>query len=138
MVYGLLVGLLVAAWFGWGRGTSGRSDMAFYSTPERIAAYEEIWRREESELWEWLEERVGMDRLSSNAANVGQRFRAAEARNIEEKLRSEKVSEREIEIALKVTEEKLKILKGVVGKGKEEQPAIVAQGESAKERETGS
>ena len=32
-----------------------------YTSPERLAAYEEIWRREESSLWDWLDDRVGLD-----------------------------------------------------------------------------
>jgi hypothetical protein len=115
MVYGLLVGLLVAAWFsfGYSRSSSGSKDMGFFvNTPERIAAYEEMWRREESELWTWLEERVGMDRIHMNSLNNDQ------AKSIEEKLRQEKVSEREIDTAIKVTEEKLQAMKHVVAKQK--------------------
>jgi hypothetical protein len=115
MVYGLLVGLLVAAWFsfGYSRSGSGSKDMGFFvSTPERIAAYEEMWRREESELWTWLEERVGMDRLNMNSLNTDQ------AKSIEEKLRQEKISEREIDTAIKATEEKLQAMKHAVAKQK--------------------
>lgn len=115
MVYGLLVGLLVAAWFsfGYSRGSGGGKDIGFFvNTPERIAAYEEMWRREESELWSWLEERVGMDRVHMN--NPG----SDQAKSIEEKLRGEKLSEREMETAIKVTEEKLQALKHVVEKQK--------------------
>jgi hypothetical protein len=111
MVYGLLVGLLVAAWFSFGytRGGSGSNkDISFYAftTPERIAAYEEMWRREESELWSWLEERVGMDRV-----NLHTGVNTDQAKSIDEKLREEKVSEREIDTAIRVTEEKLNALK---------------------------
>jgi hypothetical protein len=126
MVYGLLVGLLVAAWFGWGRGSAGLGsgkDMGFFGTPDRIAAYEEIWRREESELWEWLEDRVGMDRLHTTHLGHMADMKAEEAKSIEEKLRDERVSQREIETAIKVTEEKLKALKGVVEKGKKSKKA---------------
>lgn len=115
MVYGLLVGLLVAAWFSFGYSSSGggSKDMGFFvNTPERIAAYEEMWRREESELWTWLEERVGMDRVHMNNLKDDQ------AKSIEEKLKQEKVSEREIDIAIKVTEEKLQAMKHFVAKQK--------------------
>ncbi len=115
MVYGLLVGLLVAAWFsfGYSRSGSGSRDMGFFvNAPERIAAYEEMWRGEESELWNWLEERVGMDRVHTSHLNADQ------AKSIEEKLRGEKVSEREMDIAIKVTEEKLQALKQVAAKQK--------------------
>jgi hypothetical protein len=118
MGYGLLVGLLVAAWFGFGynsRGAGGK-DIGYFGTPERIAAYEEIWRREESELWEWLEERVGMERIYEDPVKSGRR--ADETKSIEEKLREERTSEREMETAIKVTEEKLKALKGALEKQK--------------------
>lgn len=124
----------MAAWFGWGRGASGvHGDMAYYGTPSRIAAYEEIWRREESELWDWLEERVGMDRLES----VGKRSAKSEAaKSIEDKLRDERISEREIEVAIKVTEEKLNALKGAVHKAKDGKRALKENGESSGQKES--
>ncbi|CZT11101.1 related to GRAM domain-containing protein 2 [Rhynchosporium graminicola] len=118
IMYGLLVGLLVASWFGFGlpgrKGGrhGGNQPMAYFGTPDRIAAYEEIWRREESELWQWLEDRVGLDGLR----DPGQM--PIEARTMEGKLKDEKMEEREIEDAIRVTEEKLRVLKEVVGKKK--------------------
>jgi hypothetical protein len=117
MVYGLLVGLLVAAWFsfGYSGGMGSSKDLGFFvGTPERIAAYEEMWRHEESELWAWLEERVGMDRVHQINSHV----RSDQAKSIEEKLREERVSEREIDTAIKVTEEKLAALKQMVERQK--------------------
>jgi hypothetical protein len=113
MVYGLLVGLLVAAWFSFGyvRTPTG-GDLAYFSTPERIAAYEEIWRREESDLWDWLEARVGMDRVHVNGHG------SEIARNLEERLAEERAGEREVETAIRVTEEKLTALRNVVEKRK--------------------
>ena len=114
MMYGLLVGLLVASWFGFGLRGGGNSDLdqwtATIGTPERIAAYEEIWKREESELWEWLDERVGMDRLRDVSAGEEQAVRG--------RLKDEKLVAREVENAIKVTEEKLRVLKSVVNKEK--------------------
>lgn len=114
ILYGLLVGLLVASWFRFGFSGKGGSnrDVGFFGTPERIAAYEEIWRREESELWDWLEERVGMERLRQASKNPGG------MKNMEDKLRDERMEERELDAAIRVTEEKLKVLKGVVEKKK--------------------
>jgi len=113
ILYGLLVGLLVASWFRFGFPSKGGShrDVGFFGTPERIAAYEEIWRREESELWDWLEERVGMERLREQKT-------PGERKNMEDKLREERMEERELDAAIRVTEEKLGILKGVVEKKK--------------------
>ncbi|KAM0277117.1 hypothetical protein ACHAQH_006061 [Verticillium albo-atrum] len=115
VTYGLLVGLLVAAWFGF-PGQSGRHNVGFYGYPDRVAAYEEMWRREETELWDWLEERVGLERL--NDGSMPTRKRAIEPRTVEEKIREERMDEREIQEAIRVTEEKLQVLKGVVGRKK--------------------
>jgi hypothetical protein len=111
MMYGLLVGLLVASWFGFGLRSS-KVDVGGWSvhTPQRIAAYEEIWRREESDLWEWLEERVGMERLTDVAAG--------EEKLIKSRLSDEKLEAREVDHAIKVTEERLRVLKEVVNKDK--------------------
>ncbi|KAM5348357.1 hypothetical protein ACJ41O_008181 [Fusarium nematophilum] len=118
VMYGLLVGLLVATWFGFGFTPSRNpptygQDMGIYR-PDRIAAYEEMWRREDSELWEWLEERVGMDRLHED--RLGVRKRAMEPRTVEENLRAARMDEREVEEAIRVTEEKLRVLRGVMEK----------------------
>ncbi|KAF4447917.1 hypothetical protein F53441_8619 [Fusarium austroafricanum] len=118
VMYGLLVGLLVATWFGFGftpsRNASYSRELGGVYRPDRIAAYEEMWRREDSELWDWLEERVGMDRLHSD--NVGVRKRAMEPKTVEENLRAIRMGEKEVEEAIRVTEEKLRVLKGVMEK----------------------
>lgn len=119
VVYGLLVGLLVAAWFGFGFTNRPISNpygagLGLYGYPDRLAAYEEMWRREESELWEWLEERVGMDRL--NSGDIYHRKRVVEPRTMEEKLREDRMDEREIKEAIRITEEKLSVLKSVIDK----------------------
>lgn len=118
-MYGLLVGLLVAMWFGFGSPPKNNAlfgaDVGFYSH-NRQAAYEEMWRRQDSELWEWLEERVGMERLSSDQPSA--RKRGMEHRTVEDKLREERMDEREIQEAIRVTEEKLRVLREVIGKGR--------------------
>lgn len=88
--------------------------MGFFGSPERIAAYEEIWRREESELWDWLEERVGMDKLR----DVGSM--RVEKQILNDRLQTEQMEERAVDAAIRVTEEKLNALKHVVGKKKGE------------------
>lgn len=117
IMYGLLVGLLVATWFGFGitPRQSGGGDGPLPGTyhPDRVAAYEEMWRRQDSELWTWLEERVGMDRMQADSPI---RRRAVEPRTVEERLREERMDAREVEHAIQVTEEKLKVLRDVVGK----------------------
>lgn len=118
VMYGLLVGLLVSTWFGFG-WTPGRSVGPYgpggvITGPDRLAAYEEMWRREDSELWEWLEERIGLDRLNAEGGNA--RKKAMSPRTAEEKLRAERMDVKDVEEAMRVTEEKLKVLKDAMGR----------------------
>ncbi|KAI1430253.1 hypothetical protein F5Y12DRAFT_709265 [Xylaria sp. FL1777] len=130
VVYGLLVGLLVSTWFGFGFNSQNRSigygrGVAFSSYPDRAVAYEEIWRREESELWDWLEERVGLHRMNDGATPI--RKRVTELRTMEEKLQEERMSEKEVEEAIRITEEKLDVLKSVIDR-KKDTPKARSQG----------
>ena len=124
LMYGLLVGLLLASWFGVGfnnrqAGPGYNPDVAFSGRPARAVAYEELWRHAESELWDWLEERVGLHRLSEDAfPGGGVRRRVMEPRAVERKVREDRMSEREVEEAIRVTEEKLQLLKSVVDRKK--------------------
>lgn len=118
VMYGLLVGLLVASWFGFGfpqsRNVQPYVPNAGPYTPDRLAAYEEMWRREDSELWDWLEERIGLDQLHGEGGNA--RKKAMQPRTAEEKLREERMDMREVEEAMRVTGEKLKVMQDVLGK----------------------
>ncbi|KAJ2968636.1 hypothetical protein NQ176_g9082 [Zarea fungicola] len=129
VMYGLLVGLLVASWFGFGfspskpaggfgAGGSGRGEMLDLYGPLRLTAYEEMWRREESELWDWLEERTGLGQMDSDSHGI--RKRAVEPRTVQERMREARMDAREIQEAIRVTEEKLKILRQVIDNGKKE------------------
>ncbi|KAI0398521.1 hypothetical protein F5Y17DRAFT_7137 [Xylariaceae sp. FL0594] len=125
VVYGLLVGLLVSSWFGFGfngqrRGTGYGRDIAFSSSAERSVAYEQIWRREETDLWDWLEERVGLHRMSEDPGRV--RKRAVEPRTMQERLSEERMTEREVEEAIRITEEKLQVLRSVMDRKKDPVP----------------
>lgn len=119
MVYGLVVGLLVAAWFSYGRQSGGRGHVGMgWSSAERVAAYEEIWRREEGELWEWLEARIGMQGVGG-LEGLGIREANLDVRQgIQERLESETADDADVNEAIKVTEEKLRTLKRVVDKRK--------------------
>lgn len=113
VMYGILVGLLVAAWFGFGfPGNRPQHGISMYGYPDRLAAYEEMWRREETELWDWLEERVGLERL--HGGRMPSQSKPIEPRTVEEKIREERMDAREIQEAIRVTEEKLNALKGVM------------------------
>lgn len=117
VVYGLLVGLLVASWFGFGNrqgpGAPFGRDLGYANYPQRMAAYEEMWSREESDLWEWIEDRAGLERLHRDPLP---RKKIVNPRTVEEKLREERMSERELKEAIRVTEEHLQVLKSVVGR----------------------
>ncbi|KAI9842314.1 MAG: hypothetical protein M1837_007306 [Sclerophora amabilis] len=125
----------------------GDLSLSGLTTPERIAAYEEIWRREESQLWDWLEERIELDGLALggeagrsgrgsssrtaqrqssrqvggekgagvNAGQSGSQSPAAAAA----KLAQQKMSEREMNEAIRVTQSRLDMLKEMVERGKE-------------------
>ncbi|KHJ35248.1 putative gram domain-containing protein [Erysiphe necator] len=108
IMYGLLVGLLVASWFRFGFVKNGndRPQSHWHGSSERLAAYEEIWRKEESELWKWLEDRVGMELLRD--INNMPIERARMDKIIQEERH---MQEWEIEDAIRVTEERLQALK---------------------------
>ncbi|KAI0413615.1 hypothetical protein F5X98DRAFT_281608 [Xylaria grammica] len=130
VVYGLLVGLLVSTWFGFGFNSQHRSvgygrGAAFFNYPDRAVAYEEIWRREESELWDWMEERVGLHRMNEGGTPI--RKRVTEPRTMEERLQEERMNEREVEEAIRTTEEKLHILKSVIDR-KKDTPQVKSEG----------
>lgn len=95
------------------------------STPERIAAYEEIWRREESSVWDWLEERIRMEGIaypssvpSSDQEAVKwarrQREHSLKHRAVKKELPEEKMGQQEIDDAIRVTEERLEVLKNAL------------------------
>ncbi|OAQ98219.1 hypothetical protein LLEC1_00925 [Akanthomyces lecanii] len=137
VMYGLLVGLLVASWFGFGfspskpvggfgEGSGGRGELVDMYGPFRLAAYEEMWRREESELWEWLEERTGLGQMSSDSHGI--RKRAVEPRTMQERMQESRMDVREVQEAIRVTEEKLKVLRQViVNSPKQEKASEAAQ-----------
>lgn len=88
--------------------------------PQRLAAYEEMWRREESELWNWLEDRAGMDGMvfptlhhrtpEPRASRKSSRVNAADERELAARLREEKVSDREMDHAIRTTRQRLDVL----------------------------
>lgn len=122
MVIGFLLFIILINWFRGPRASTSGNNLAYLPTAQRIAAYEEIWRKEESGLWDWLEDRVGMQGVaypgSNDQAAVAQarRHREQSLRNkgLRSKLADVKMSEREVDHAIKVTEEKLAVLKRAV------------------------
>ncbi|TVY32488.1 putative membrane protein, partial [Lachnellula subtilissima] len=107
ILYGIFVGLLVASWFRFGLGGSGDTNMSFLGTPQRVAAYEEMWRREESQ---------------------GGGKMPVEAKTMEDRLKDEKMEEREMVAAIRITEDRLRVLKNTVEK---KRGAILGEGTKA-------
>jgi hypothetical protein len=88
-----------------------------------MVAYEEIWQKQESELWDWLEERAGMDGLAFPVADGSQHsdsnpnpqyHRIQSQKDLETRLQHEKMTEREMDDAIRVTQQRLEVLRQVV------------------------
>lgn len=91
------------------------------SDPYRSAQYERIWASEENELWTWLEERVGLESsapafLSSRLEEKRRKDRAFErnAKDMQRKLSSEKMNERQVIEAIEITRQRLEVLEHAV------------------------
>lgn len=117
MVIAILVLLLAQAWF---FGSSRRSGgVGFPITgPERLAAYEAIWQKEEADLWEWLEDRVGLDDGLLGRDQLGRRQQVLKSHGMGRKLTDERMSERQMNDAIRSTQERLNALKDAVGRRK--------------------
>ncbi|RDW78708.1 GRAM and VASt domain-containing protein [Aspergillus mulundensis] len=101
------------------------SDMGYngHSIPQRLAAYEEMWRREESELWNWLEDRVGLDGIAvptmnrqSDSHNFRNSRRSQRERELKDSLSEETLSDREMDHAIRSTRERLDTLERILSK----------------------
>lgn len=108
IVIPLLGILLIYSWFF--RSASTAVGPNKWSAAQRQVAYEEIWRHEESELWNWLEDRVAMDRVHT-AVGGG---RIKEEGRSQARLQPKDMKEREMDEAIRITEERLKVLKNKV------------------------
>jgi hypothetical protein len=121
VIIAVLLALLLYTWIN--PPTRGGMGIGFpgYASPERLAAYEEIWRREESSLWDWLEDRVGLDNIYSPSGDASQKSRqkVLGAASMGKKLGDGRMSERQMNDAIKVTEERLSALKEAVSRKRE-------------------
>ncbi|OKL57677.1 hypothetical protein UA08_07087 [Talaromyces atroroseus] len=94
-----------------------------FTTPQRLVAYEEIWRAEENELWRWLEDRAGMEGISfptgdqKHESETRARRRSQKRRNqsLASKIIDEQISQREMTYAIQVVRDRLDKLEEVVG-----------------------
>ncbi|KAJ5199227.1 hypothetical protein N7491_000216 [Penicillium cf. griseofulvum] len=98
-----------------------------HGLPQRLAAYEEMWRREETELWNWLEDRVGMDGMvfphvyrspEPHPSRRSSGVSMSDERELAERLREEKVSDREMDHALRTTRQRLEVLEEMMDRRK--------------------
>lgn len=122
VVMGILLVIVTFLWLRQSRANTASSGLGMGGplSSQRIAAYEEIWKREESELWNWLEERVALDALSfphPDGRNSGQKLLRGKA--MDDNMIEEKMTERQIDDAIRVTEQRLSALKAAVSRKKE-------------------
>ncbi|KAF2448672.1 hypothetical protein P171DRAFT_428710 [Karstenula rhodostoma CBS 690.94] len=110
----ILGALLIYAWFFRSPATQ-IGPHARLPTAQRQVAYEQIWRSEEAELWTWLEERVALDHVHSAVVSGG----VLQGQEIQSRLVAEGMKERQIDEAIRTTEERLSALKGAVKRERE-------------------
>jgi hypothetical protein len=119
---------LLLAWT-WLFPSRSRSSGVGFSidSPGRLAAYEELWRREESELWDWLEDRVGLSNglpLGGAGQEQNDRQKVLGIKQMGRRLRNADLEEKQVEDAIRVTEERLSTLKDAVKKKKKKAAAM--------------
>lgn len=91
--------------------------------PQRLAAYEEMWRAEENELWKWLEDRAGLEGISfpGSGQNRDSKLRPVKhsqkafSQYLASKIDDEQISQREMTYAINVVRDRLEKLEQVVG-----------------------
>lgn len=119
----------------WLRGPASGAQLG-PSHSARLAAYDVHWAREENEFWEWLEARANVDTIllrkeSASHAHGGSASKPAKQqlrqrrrskvveKDMEAKLREEKISEREMGDAIAIARDRLHVLEGVVERRKQ-------------------
>lgn len=110
VVIAVLFVLLMQAWF-WRKSANTALDST--------ARYEAIWRAEENDLWDWLETRIGTDEVDSHLdAIAGQRQAVLASRAAKRTIDDAKMSQRQVEVAIRITEKRLGVLKEAVARKK--------------------
>ncbi|KAL1301533.1 hypothetical protein AAFC00_005774 [Neodothiora populina] len=116
LIIGIMALLLAYSWL-WPSSGGKHNSLSFpITTPDRLAAYEEIWRREESELWDWLEDRVGLNNGIPVARYGESTIKADRQKLIARKAMGKKLDQatmeqNQIDDAIRITEERLSALK---------------------------
>lgn len=121
IVIAVLCILLAQAWFFGPRAGTG---VGFPTAgPARFAAYEAMWQSEESELWDWLEERVGVNDAAQSPFSqlrddAKQRQKVINRNRMSKKVVDQNMDERHVDDAIKLTGERLGALKEAVDRNK--------------------
>ncbi|RMZ78995.1 hypothetical protein DV737_g3636, partial [Chaetothyriales sp. CBS 132003] len=129
--------MVLILWFSKPRPGRGLGPYAGLNSAQKLAAYDDMWRKEEIELWDWLEQRAGInsallqkwsasqgDQAQADAAREQkvkqiQRQKVLRGKDMEARLREEKMTQREMEEALRVTRQRLDILEHAIGRRKQ-------------------
>jgi len=119
----LIALLLFSVFFLWWRGPGKGGEGVSYGSgsAQRVAAYEEIWRREESELWKWLEERAGLEGavpgfLGGQSEEKRKWLEKQRVKDMKESVGDGGgLGERQMKEAIRVTRERLEALEKAVG-----------------------
>lgn len=131
VVVSVLGFMVLWMWF-WGSSTS--STAIARGRLDHTAYYDDLWRREESDLWDWLQERAGVDgsmvrdQLHDQAAQdkeakskLKQRQKLLKSKDMQSRLREEKKSMKEMEEAVRVTQERLDTLQRALERQRNDQ-----------------
>ena len=141
----IVTALCVMVVFLWMRPSASTQLGLYKSRSDRLAAYDNIWTREENEFWDWLETRANVDTIvlreqsaSSQRQNKNrgsdfakQRLKQQQrqrqtgskptsSQDVEAKLMLERVNQREMADAIRITKERLEVLEDVLEKKKDE------------------
>lgn len=85
----------------------------FMGPEHRVAAYEQLWATEEEHLWDWFEDRLSLDGVLVSDGAAAQKPLPRRRRAASEDGR-DGMSERQVDDAIRVTEERLHSLKEMV------------------------
>lgn len=116
--------LVILSWFRSPSAPAKSVHPAHLSLRERFSLYEDLWLRQESELWEWLEERTGLKDESYLLNNVeprqqnlrARKQRANAERTLDAHMDEGKMSQQEMEEALRLTQARLEVLQSAIKK----------------------
>ncbi|KAI5305999.1 hypothetical protein KEM56_002602 [Ascosphaera pollenicola] len=116
--------LVILSWFRASSVPTKNAHPVHLSLHERLALYEDLWLRQESELWDWLEERIHLkdqSYLPTNGEPRQQNYRARkQLANAEKTLGAHmdegKMTHQEMEEALKLTQARLEVLQSAIQK----------------------